>query len=350
MTNLAISLVLLALALICGWKCLKHYLQYLLRRSIPAHYAHSRNSDRPLRVAVVAVGSTGDMHVYTSLAMEFKQRGHTVALLAEESFRSLAIDAGLEWLPLQHASVKSNMAAKFDADFVHAGNVYRLRFIVLIKIHRFCVNLAGDPLWTVLRKYWRSYKFDAHNTRSLLNSAADHCFAFRPELIVFGTFSCAFRLFVRFSVDFTCFRTAGAYDIAEALRVPAVMVYLAPKTPTSEFPMHLLQLSTTNTSNTRTVLARLVAQVASLPLLRPWLNRASYFVNDFVSWHPLRAVFDEFRQERLGLRALPWWIGPRERAHAAKMLTVYSFSQQYARSSCILAPFHCGLQFDSSSA
>lgn len=185
----------------------------------------------------------------------------------------------------------------------------------------------------VLRKYWRSYKFDGHNTRSLLNSAADRCFDFRPDLIVFGTFSCEPLSFSASFAHFAlCFCAAGAYDIAEALRVPAVVVYLAPKTPTTDFPMHLLQLSATNTANTPNPLCRLLAAFLRSRLcpafVRAFLNRASYVVYDFVSWHPLRAVFNEFRRERLKLPALPWWLGPRERAHAQKMLTVYSYSER----------------------
>lgn len=139
----------LALIVFCGWKLLSHCLERLgyiltpefrlkrLQTSFPTHQFTTTTGPRK-KIAVVAVGSTGDMHVYTALAMEFKKRGHTVALLAEPSFRSLAVDAGLEWLPLEHASVKSNMAKKFDADFVHASTCFHRAVSILTSFTVFC--------------------------------------------------------------------------------------------------------------------------------------------------------------------------------------------------------------------
>ena len=78
------------------------------------------------------------------------------------------------------------------------------------------------------------------------------------------------------------------------------MVYLAPKTPTSRFPMHLLQLAHDH-------------WLTRLPLF----NRLSYFAYDWLAWRPLRALVDEFGRERPGLARLPWWSGPRERTACA---------------------------------
>src|SRR5689334_19916994 len=89
------------------------------------------------------------------------------------------------------------------------------------------------------------------------------------------------------------------------------MLYLAPKTPTRSFPMHLLQLPKSS-------------WIAKFGLL----NRASYALYDYIAWRPLRALVDRFRVQELGISRLPFWTGPRERAHRLGMLTVYSYSER----------------------
>ncbi|AEB11898.1 glycosyltransferase [Marinithermus hydrothermalis] len=143
-----------------------------------------------MQVAIVAVGSRGDVEPYVALGAGLVARGHEVRMLAPQGFAELIAPFGLEYLPLGENPRALLEALEVRRAFAAGANPYR--FVrELLEVYR--AFLPG-----FLR-------------------------ALEPGLE---------------GADRVVFSTLGfpAYHWAEARGVPAVAAFLQPQTPTAAFP------------------------------------------------------------------------------------------------------------------
>ena len=281
-----------------------------------------------LTICVVVVGSTGDVHVFTSLAMELKRRNHNVYVVTDDSFKRKCLHYIYIYIyihPYKHilfVNCYPHWIFSYDYPsiymyrcmclcFAYIGVIYvidlitgaGLRHIPLLNINikqnlkktfysRFVQ--AGDSLFTALYKYANKSKMNESKTYSVMEQIADACDQLKPDVMICGSLVC------------------GAVDVAEARGIPCSLVYLAPKTPTRYLVNHLLQLP----------LNHITASSGHL-------TKMLYYLYDLAATHPNRKLLNTFRTKRLGLPELSRFIGPRWRAYQQRMTTVYSYSRHF---------------------
>jgi UDP:flavonoid glycosyltransferase YjiC (YdhE family) len=239
------------------------------RNELGVSFEDKLRTGGPLTVAILVVGSTGDVHVFISFGIELKRRGHNVIIITEQSFAALISSCGLRFFPLKKIDIKKNLQKEFYNRFVH----------------------AGDSLLYALYKYWKASKMDEEKTSAVLNYAADACDEINPDVMVCGSL------------------ISGGVDIAEARGIPCTILYLAPKTPSSLLVNHLLQIQQNHISSHSSLITKLL-----------------YYLYDMAAHRPNRTLLDDFRTKRLNLNKLPSWMGPRWRAYLLRICTIYSYS------------------------
>ncbi|MCA9914004.1 MAG: glycosyltransferase family 1 protein, partial [Anaerolineae bacterium] len=142
-----------------------------------------------MKIAVVAMGSRGDVQPYIALGKGLQQAGHDVRLLTSEDFEGLVQDAGLEF-----GSIGINVEAVIQSDefrdIVDSGN--------LLKIHR---------------QVRQALKQRAEETTEQIITLCKGA-----DLIVGGIAG-----------------LSNGFSIAEHLGIPFMQAYVFPITPTREF-------------------------------------------------------------------------------------------------------------------
>ncbi len=143
-----------------------------------------------MQVAIVAIGSRGDVEPYVALGAGLVARGHRVRLLAPQGFADLVERFDLEYLPLGEDPRAVLEALEVRRAFAAGANPYRFVRELFEAYRRF--------LPAVLRGLERGLE----------------------------------------GADRVVFSTLGfpAYHWAEARGVPAVAAFLQPQTPTAAFP------------------------------------------------------------------------------------------------------------------
>jgi UDP:flavonoid glycosyltransferase YjiC (YdhE family) len=150
-----------------------------------------------MRIAIVALGSRGDVQPYVALGKGLKDAGHEVRLVTHEDFAALAVAHGLECY-----TVRGSVQAVAESEEMRA---------LLAKGNFLAITARTARAATGAMRHW----------------AEDGLTACRGmELLVAGIGG----LFISLA-------------LAERLDVPLIQAYLVPFTPTGEFPGVLLPVA-----------------------------------------------------------------------------------------------------------
>jgi len=191
-----------------------------------------------MKITLATVGTLGDVQPYVALGRGLQGAGHTVRIAASSCFRELIQGAGLGFVPV---SVSPEQALQQDMAAIGSNPIRLQRWIK--------ANFA--PL---AHQYTGEIKEACKGTDALLFAAL------------------AF----------------ASVDVAEALHIPCLAVYLQPVTPTQAFPS------------------------PSMPDIPAWLplrglaNRLSFRLSNQSFFRLLKPTLDACRQDVLGLPPKPW--------------------------------------------
>ena len=147
-----------------------------------------------MRIAIVALGTRGDVQPYIALGTGLKTAGHTVRLVTHENFERLVTSYGLEFWPMQ-GDVQAMMETPVMRDLLEKGNFLAITAHTATAAQQAALDWARDGLAAC---------------RGM-------------ELLIAGVGG----LFV-------------ALALAEKLNLPLLQAYIFPFTPTSAFPAILL--------------------------------------------------------------------------------------------------------------
>lgn len=232
----------------------------------------SSKSDRSwsirLNIVIQVVGSRGDVQPFLALGSELQKHGHRVRLATHDIFESFVLESGLEFFPIGGdpkelmAYMVKNPGLIPSMKSLREGDIKRKR----------------DMIAQMLRGCWRSC-VDA-DPKSQRPFVADAIIANPPS---FAHIHCA-----------------------QALGIPVHLMFTMPWSSTRAFPHPL---------------ANFVGTGDVKPAL---LNYASYGIVEFLTWHGLGDVINEFRKS-LDLEAVPNSVGP-VLAEALKVPFTYCWS------------------------
>jgi UDP:flavonoid glycosyltransferase YjiC (YdhE family) len=212
-----------------------------------------------MRIAIIAFGSRGDVQPYIALGKGLAKAGHEVRLLTHEDFEVLARSHGVAFWP-----ARGNVQSVVDNEEIRAllekGNFIALTARTAKEARRAALHWAEDGLAACAGM----------------------------ELIIAGIGG----LFV------------GA-ALAEKLGLPLLQAYLAPFTPTRDFPSVLL--------------------AQSLSKLGATFNWMSHYLTQQAIWQGARSGDRAARQQVLGLQSAPFW-GPFHREALRTTPILYGFS------------------------
>jgi sterol 3beta-glucosyltransferase len=147
-----------------------------------------------VRIAIIAMGSRGDVQPYLALGKGLKSAGHSVRLITHENFEKLVTSHGLEFCPAK-GNVQEVMESPEIRELLERGN--------FLAINKYTSKLVKD-----ISIDW------AHD----------------------GLIACE-------GMDLLIAGVGGLYlaiSLAEKLRIPFLQAYVFPFTPTKDFPAILL--------------------------------------------------------------------------------------------------------------
>lgn len=150
-----------------------------------------------MRIAIVALGSRGDVQPYVALGVGLKAAGYTVRVITHTDFEALVGAHDLDYWPVR-GSVQEVVESKEMRELIEKGNFIRISMETSRQAKRAALNWAEDSL---------------EGCRGV-------------ELLIAGVGG----MFV-----------AGA--LAEKLNIPIIQAFLFPFTPTRAFPSILLPAS-----------------------------------------------------------------------------------------------------------
>lgn len=143
-----------------------------------------------MRIAIVAMGSQGDVQPYIALGKGLKEAGHVVRLLTHENFEDLVSSYGLEFWPLQ-GNVQEIIETQEMRELLEKGNFLAITLYTAKESQRVAMNWAQE-----------------------------------------GLVACQ-------GMDLLLTGVGGLYvglALAEKLRLPLLQAYVFPFTPTTAFP------------------------------------------------------------------------------------------------------------------
>ncbi len=150
-----------------------------------------------MRIAIIALGTRGDVQPYLALGKGLKTAGHFVRLITHENFETLVSSQGLEFCPVQ-------------------GNVQAV---------------LESPEMLKLLEQGNFLAINAHTAKMVQDAAIDWAQA--------GLIACQ-------GMDLLIAGVGGLYlaiSLAEKLHIPFLQAYIFPFTPTKDFPAILLPQS-----------------------------------------------------------------------------------------------------------
>ncbi len=95
------------------------------------------NSGKPMRIAMIAIGSTGDVQPIMALGAGLqRKKNHEVVLVTHDDFEHKAHDLGLEFRPLGVTSVRDLVMSPRGQQFVSSGANPLRNFLNLVSLAR----------------------------------------------------------------------------------------------------------------------------------------------------------------------------------------------------------------------
>ncbi|XP_057834737.2 sterol 3-beta-glucosyltransferase UGT80A2 isoform X1 [Cryptomeria japonica] len=207
----------------------------------------------PLQIAMLIVGTRGDVQPFIAIGKHLQEYGHRVRLATHSNFEEFVLTAGLEFYPLGG-----------DPKVLAECMLYNFHKSYMVKNKGFLPS--GPSEIAIQRK----------QLKSIINSLLPACtepypmgsgVKFRAEAILANP------------------PAYGHVHVAEALKVPIHIFFTMPWTPTSKFPHPLSR----------------VKQTAGY--------RLSYQVVDSLIWLGIRSLINDFRKKKLKLRPVTYLSG-----------------------------------------
>ena len=228
----------------------------------------------PLAIAILVVGTRGDVQPFLPIARELQAAGHRVRVATHEEFRSLVQASGVEFFPL--AADPRELIA-------------------------YMVRTGGHILPTKLEQFRDDVPRKRELVAEIIESTWQACIAPDPA----GGNATAFRADAILANP-PCF---GHIHLAEALRVPLHMVFTMPWTPTTAFPHPLANLGGGRHG--------------------PVENWLSFLTIDFLTWAGSADLVNRFREETLGLEPILLGEGGSSLVHDNEVPTTYLWSPSF---------------------
>lgn len=163
-----------------------------------------------MQIAIIALGSRGDVQPYIALGKGLKNAGHAVRLVTQENFETLTILHGLEFWPMGGNS-QEGIERKEWRELSEKGNLFTITRHLMKEAQRIIVRLVEDGL-----------------------AACQGM-----DLLITGSMGNVIGI-----------------TLAEKLHLPLLQAHLIPITPTRTFPSALLPLP--NSGGVRSISYHLV--------------------------------------------------------------------------------------------
>jgi UDP:flavonoid glycosyltransferase YjiC (YdhE family) len=189
-----------------------------------------------MRIAILTFGSRGDIQPYIALGQGLKKAGHTVRLITTQDFEALVRSHGLEFWPTRGNAQALMEENKELSEAFEKGNFPKIFTLLAKEAQRIAIEMLEDG-------------FPACQGMDLLITGLVSIFIGVP--------------------------------LAEKLKIPLLQTYLAPFTPTKDFPSFLLP--------------------PTLPNLGGAFNRLSQQLVRQLVWMGMQPMFNQARKKVLGL-------------------------------------------------
>jgi len=181
-----------------------------------------------MRIAIIALGSRGDVQPYIALGQGLRKAGHTVRLVTQQDFEALAKSHGLEFW-LMRGSSQEGIESKEWRELSEKGNPIAITRLLMKEYQRAVIEWVEDGL-----------------------AACQGM-----DLLITGSMGLHIGI-----------------ALAEKLRIPLLQAHVIPVTPTRTFPSVLLPQTLLNLGGAFNLISsRLILQMAWLGG-RPVINRA----------------------------------------------------------------------------
>jgi len=213
-----------------------------------------------MHIAIIALGSRGDVQPYVALGVGLKEAGYTVRVITHPDFEALVGAHGLDYWPVR-GSVQEIVESMEMRDLVEKGNFIRISMETSRQAKRVALNWAEDSL--------------------------AGCSGF--DLLIAGVGG----MFV-----------AGA--LAEKLIIPVIQAFLFPFTPTRAFPSILLPAFLTRLGGAFNRASHHVTQQAIWQAYRSADNAARKQVMNL----PAAPFWGPFRSDRLKQHPVLYGFSP----------------------------------------
>jgi UDP:flavonoid glycosyltransferase YjiC (YdhE family) len=213
-----------------------------------------------MHISIIALGSRGDVQPYIALGQGLKKAGHTVRLVAMQDFEGPAKAHGLEFRPLRGNAQEMMEENKEFSELLEQGNFLKIFMSIAKETQRIAIELMEDGL-------------AACQGMDLLITGLTGIFVGIP--------------------------------LAEKLKIPLLQTYLAPFTPTKDFPSAILP--------------------PTLPKLGGAFNRLSQHLVRQLMWSGMQTMFNQGRKKVLGLPPASF-SKPFHSSHSEGLPTLYGFS------------------------
>jgi sterol 3beta-glucosyltransferase len=212
-----------------------------------------------MHICILTIGSRGDIQPCIALAVGLQKAGHQVRIGTHAEFEAAIRAQGLDFYP-----VKGNPRELLQS----AGGQEIL-------------NSGANPI-SFLKK------FKAAAYESMLGGFDDCLEAARgADLIIYSFFVMGI-----------------GFQIGEKLKIPSLLAYLQPYTPTTHFPMLMLPNL----------------------FLGGFLNRLSHQMAEQIFWQTFKDVVSDWRKNSLQLPPLPFW-GPFQMLNSPRYPILCGFSR-----------------------
>jgi UDP:flavonoid glycosyltransferase YjiC (YdhE family) len=167
-----------------------------------------------MHIAIIALGSRGDVQPYIALALGLQKAGHTVRLVTQENYEPLVVSYGLDFWCMR-GNVQDVLEGVEMRELLEKGNLLAITNLMAKETRRAAVQWAEDGLVA------------CQGMDLLITSLG-------------GIFICV--------------------ALAEKLDIPLVQTHLAPFTPTKTFPSALIPQSLPNLGGAFNLLSQQITQ------------------------------------------------------------------------------------------
>ncbi|OQR99867.1 sterol 3-beta-glucosyltransferase [Thraustotheca clavata] len=204
----------------------------------------------PMHICIMIVGTRGDVQPFIGIGKRLLEDGHRVRLATHAVYRSMVVDAGLEFYPL--GGDPKELAAYMVKT---GGHIIPLEFEVITKDVPRNIQMIEEILYST----WPAVHSPDPGAESCLSP-------FRANAIISNPV------------------TYGHIHVAEKLGVPLHIMFPQPWVPTQAFPHPLSNLAYTGKIEKR--------------------NYYSYKLVDLLMWQGVEMMTNRFREDVLGLQKI----------------------------------------------